>query len=80
MRPLEYAIVGTLKDNLLRIAGGHYRGPWSRVKTRLDHFVQEAGPKIVVGLYRATPMGPANMFYAHVDLMLMKAGPYRYGG
>jgi hypothetical protein len=67
LRPLEYAIVDTMEDNLSRIAAGHYRGPWMRVKPRLDQFIKEAGPKIVVGLYRATPMGPAQVFYAHAD-------------
>jgi hypothetical protein len=67
LRPLEYAIIETLEDNLSRIAEGHYRGPWLRVKTKVDQFVKEAGPKIVKGVFRATPIGPANMFYAHVD-------------
>ncbi|MBI4336489.1 MAG: hypothetical protein HY683_01470 [Chloroflexi bacterium] len=67
LRPLEYAIVDTMEDNLSRIAAGHYRGPWMRLKPRLDRFIKEAGPKIVVGLYRATPMGPAQVFYAHAD-------------
>jgi hypothetical protein len=67
LRPLEYAIVDTMEDGLARIAAGHYRGPWMRVKPRLDRFIREAGPKIVVGLFRATPMGPAQVFYAHAD-------------
>ena len=67
LRPLEYAIIDTLEDNLARVAAGHYRGPWMRVKTKVDQFVREAGPKVVVGVFRATPIGPANMFYAHVD-------------
>jgi hypothetical protein len=67
LRPMEYAIIETLEDNLSRIAEGHYRGPWLRVKTKIDRFVKEAGPKIVKGVFRATPLGPANMFYAHVD-------------
>jgi hypothetical protein len=67
LRPLEYAIIETLEDNLSRIAEGHYRGPWLRVKPKIDQFVKEAGSKIVKGVFRATPIGPANMFYAHVD-------------
>ena len=67
LRPLEYAIIETLEDSLSRIAEGHYRGPWLRVKPKIDQFVKEAGPKIVKGVFRASPIGPANMFYAHVD-------------
>jgi len=67
LRPLEYAIIETLEDFLTRVAAGHYRGPWTRVKPKVDQFVKEAGPKVVVGVFRATPIGPANMFYAHID-------------
>jgi hypothetical protein len=68
LRPLEYAIVDTLEVSLTRIVNaGHYRGSWGRVKARLDKFVKEAGPQIIVGMYRATPMASAHMFYAHVD-------------
>ncbi len=67
LRPLEYAIIDTLEDFLNRVAAGHYRGPWARVKDKIEQFVKEAGPKVVVGVFRATPIGPANMFYAHVD-------------
>lgn len=68
LNPLEYAIVDTLEEYLRGVAEGHYRGgPWGRMKPRLDAFVREAGPKVVVGLYRATPIAPAHMFYAHVD-------------
>jgi hypothetical protein len=67
LNPLEYAIVDTLEDQLAEVAGGHYRGAWARVKPRLDRFIKEAGPKIVVGLYRSSPLASAQMFYAHVD-------------
>ena len=33
----------------------------------MSQFAKEAGPKIVVGMYRAAPMAPAQMFFAHVD-------------
>ena len=69
LRPLEYAIVDTLEDYLSRIADGHYRGShsWRRVGERVQEFAKEAGPKLVVGMYRATPIAPAQVFYAHVD-------------
>ncbi len=69
LRPLEYAIVDTLEDYLGRIADGHYRGSssWRRVGERVMKFAKEAGPKLVVGVYRATPIAPAQVFYSHVD-------------
>ena len=69
LRPLEYAIVDTLENSLSRIADGHYRGSlsWQRVGKRVQEFAKEAGPKIVEGVYRATPIAPAQVFYAHVD-------------
>jgi hypothetical protein len=67
LQPGEYAIVDTMEDQLLRVAAGHYGGAWSRVKPRLDRFIQQAGPCIVVGVDRASPLSPVQMFYAHVD-------------
>lgn len=69
LRPLEYAVVDTLEDYLNRIADGHYRGSstWRRVGERVQQFAKEAGPKLVVGVYRASPLAPAQIFYAHVD-------------
>jgi hypothetical protein len=67
LEPLEYAVVDTLEDYLNKVATGHYRGSWARIKPRLDQFIRETSSKIVVGLYRATRMAPAQMFYAHVD-------------
>jgi hypothetical protein len=69
LRPLEYAIVDTLEDYLAETAAGHYRGSlaWRRLGERVQQFAREAGPKIVVGLYRAAPLAPAQMFYAHAE-------------
>jgi hypothetical protein len=67
--PLEYAIVETLEDYLTRIADGHYRGSsrWRRVGERVQRFAKEAGPKLAMGVFRATRMAPAQVFFAHVD-------------
>jgi hypothetical protein len=66
--PLEYAIVDTNEDSLSRVAGGHYRGEaWGKLKADVEDFVKECGPRIVVGIYRASNLAPAQMFYAHVD-------------
>lgn len=68
LKPAEYAIIDTNQDNLGRIAGGHYRGSeWGNLGAAVTSFVEEHGPKIVVGMYRATEYAPAQMFYAHVE-------------
>ena len=67
LRPMEYAIVDTIEESLNRILSGHYRGSWKRLIPKLERFVREVGSKIVVGLYRATPIASAQLFYAHVD-------------
>lgn len=68
LQPLEYAIVDTNEDFLSRIAEGHYRGEtWGRLKQDVKDFVRECGPKIIVGMYRASSLSPAQMFYAHTD-------------
>lgn len=66
--PLHYAVVDTNEANLARIASGHYRGEgWESVSKEVDEFVTECGSKIAVGLFRASAMAPAQVFYAHVD-------------
>jgi hypothetical protein len=68
LKPLEYVIVDTNKENLARIAAGHYRGQeWGDLRDAVEVFVEECGPKIVIGLYRASKLAPCQMFYAHVD-------------
>jgi hypothetical protein len=66
--PLEYAIVDTNESNLNKIAGGHYRGQaWRGLGDAVQDFVRECGPKIVIGLYRASEYSPCQVFYAHTD-------------
>lgn len=81
LRPLEFAVVTTMEETIGRIVdGGHYRGLAEklRVDTTWDgqqltaeqwikRFRDEVAPKIVVGVYRATELAPAQMFYAHID-------------
>jgi len=68
LQPLEYAIIDTQEENLRRIAGGHYRGDaWAGVAEQVNEFVEECGPNIVIGMYRASRLAPAQMFYAHVE-------------
>ena len=68
LRPLEFAIVGTMQERIERVAGGNYRGEeWARLAGPVRDFAREVGPKIVVGVYRASEMAPPQLFYAHAD-------------
>jgi hypothetical protein len=78
LRPLEYAIVGTLKDDIDRtVEHGHYRGKinvdsrWDGVELTGEQWIRtfrdQVASQVVVGVYRASRMAPAQMFYAHVD-------------
>jgi hypothetical protein len=68
LKPLEYAIVDTNVSLLERIAEGHYRGQeWGGLRNEVKDFVKECGSKIIVGMYRASKLAPAQMFYAHED-------------
>ncbi len=79
LRPLEYAIVGTLDERIRRtIDHGHYHGRRVSVDRRWDgqelspeawiaRFRDVVAPQVVVGLYRATHLAPAQMFFAHRD-------------
>ena len=79
LRPLEYAIVRTLRDVIYGTVGqAHFRSQpvtsdttWHGRKLTpyelLIRFRDEVAPKIVVGVYRATRMAPPQVFYAHAD-------------
>lgn len=68
LHPLEYAIVDTNERNLEKIAAGHYRGEgWGDLHGAVQNFAKECGPKVVIGLYRASELSPCQVFYAHVD-------------
>ncbi|HET8628274.1 MAG TPA: hypothetical protein VFL91_12675 [Thermomicrobiales bacterium] len=76
LHPLEYAVVGTLRERIERtIANGHY-GTRATADTRWDgerltpedwirRFRDAVAPQVVVGVYRATRLAPAQVFYAH---------------
>lgn len=68
LMPLEYAVVDDNTETLSRIAGGNYRGQeWAGLQNAVDELTNECGPKIVVGLFRASRFSPCQMFYAHAD-------------
>lgn len=76
--PLEYAIVRWLNEQLQPVYDrGHWRGT-VRADTTVNgrrlsptewiqRFRNEVTAQVVVGLYRATPAAPPQVFYAHRD-------------
>ncbi len=65
LRPLEYAIIDTLEDSILRLAEtGKY---WPGYDERVKEFGREYGKNIIRGAFRASELAPAQVFYAHVD-------------
>ena len=66
LRPLEYAIIDDYKHSLKRLVTHTYRGEaWEGLTEDVDQFANECGPQIVVGMYRASPFDPPQLFYAH---------------
>jgi hypothetical protein len=76
--PLEFAIVGTLKERIeATVREGHYRGHvnvdsrWDGVELTamqwIRTFLQDVAPQVIVGVFRATELAPAQMFFAHRD-------------
>lgn len=66
--PLEYAIVDDMRDQLSAIAAGHYRGEeWAELGEMVNKFVEDCGPQVVIGMFRASQLAPCQMFYAHAD-------------
>jgi hypothetical protein len=68
LRPMEYAVVDTMEDVITRIVErGHYRGEWADLVGEVRRFGKGAGAQVVIGVFRASTMAPAQVFYAHVD-------------
>lgn len=65
LKPLEYGIVIAMTDRLSSMIESHHYSP--DIARSLRKFVNEIGPKMVIGCYRASEIGPARLFYAHVD-------------
>ncbi|MGI8336758.1 hypothetical protein ACRYCC_43025 [Actinomadura scrupuli] len=63
--PLEYAILSSSQRAMSRIVDGGRYNPTSRAIA--EKFVKEVGPKIVIGVYRASRHAPATPFFAHAD-------------
>ena len=76
--PLEYAVIGTLQDwispHLEDWKPSHPATvslAWDGLELPAGEWVRrlrdEIAPKVVFGIYRATLLGPPQMFFAHVD-------------
>jgi hypothetical protein len=76
--PMHYAIAGTLGERLESWFGQRRftaeavgEQPWDGEPLALaewiPRFLQRVASQVVVGLYRATPAAPAQLFYAHAD-------------
>jgi hypothetical protein len=65
LHPLEYALVETGEHAARAIVDhGHYSDVARR---RLEEFVGEVAPRLVIGVFRASAQAPAYAFYAHRD-------------
>ena len=65
LRPLEYAVIDTSLTRLRSLAdsAGYTRND----RQAVDHFVAEAGPHLLIGVYRASEIGPPRVFYGHAE-------------
>jgi hypothetical protein len=77
LKPMEYAIVGTLDERLEHwLHQKRFRSQLGSVKWDSEEIpatewiprvIERVASKIAVGLFRATPVSPAQVFYAHVN-------------
>ncbi len=70
--PLEFALVTTPLQSMRDISSGHLPVQ-SGLKAETQAFVEEVGPQIVIGLYRASAQAPVRLFYAHRDYACLAA-------
>jgi hypothetical protein len=65
LHPLEFAVLENLYDNIMRVATtGHY---WPGMGKRVEEFARDIGTHIVKGVFRASDLAPAQIFYAHEE-------------
>jgi hypothetical protein len=78
LRPLEYAIVYPLSDQIGRFLEGvsydlrtssdtTVDGRQLRPREWVARFLKEVASKVAVGVYRASEVAPPRVFYAHVE-------------
>ncbi|HZP83173.1 MAG TPA: hypothetical protein VFB21_16140 [Chthonomonadaceae bacterium] len=66
LHPLEFAIVETLSAQFAKLRLIESRRAGEERKDVVQ-FMEEIGPEVVTGVYRAAPQAPARVFYAHRD-------------
>ena len=66
LHPLEFAIVETLSHQFDRLRLVESR-PGRVDRKEVGAFMNEVGPQVVIGVYRAAVHAPARVFYAHRD-------------
>ena len=64
LKPLEFAIVDSPYETLYRIAEGNLP---RQLQRDVFDFIDDVGKDIVTGVYRASRLVPACVFYAHKD-------------
>jgi hypothetical protein len=65
LRPLEFAVVETSERRMAQVlANWELRGEHRELA---EAFAKEAGPDILVGVYRTSAGAPPQVFYAHAD-------------
>jgi hypothetical protein len=76
LRPCEYAIVGTLEHRIDRFIGDlRFSGrvtvddTWDEKSMSPDQWIErfrdDVAPHVLVGVFRASPLAPPHLFYAH---------------
>jgi hypothetical protein len=76
--PMQYAVVGTLRERLEnwlhqdRFAVGVAReAEWDgeplKARQWIPRFLERVASRVVIGVYRASKLAPAQVFYAHED-------------
>lgn len=80
LRPCEYAVVGTLAHRIERYVGDlsfagrvtvddTWDGKPLDPELWVTRFLDEVAPQVLVGVYRASPLAPPQMFYAHREFV-----------
>jgi hypothetical protein len=65
LEPLEYAVIEAMDERLITLIESRPR--YDPFIARVSSFVREVGPKLVLGIYRASRLAPGQLFYAHAD-------------
>ncbi|WP_376793833.1 hypothetical protein [Thermogemmatispora sp.] len=65
LEPLEFLVLETIEERLLRIADqGHYP---TQFQQQARDFSRKIGSQLVMGIYRASRYAPPHVFYSHID-------------